>query len=318
VADSVLEVLIRRLIKGDGVMNRTNVEDEDGVLRKLADFVLSFKRGSYSTVYLPFAYPLKGFGGVEEILNISHSPEDTYSNVAKLINELKSAKYVVHRESFEKCLEIAQELLNHEAFGFVEKYLTINAALFKDILDFLYIRSSIFGSQQAYESSILAYSTIIPRLSSNILEAYRRCMKAVVKGHRIEKRKYAIARFFDSVLIIVGGAAHTPASIAELKFGRGRKESYTFYATPFTRALRRVIDSEFEVEPYIDSLKKFVEFVVESFMEKRDPMGVADYMSPRVLEPYTWIGVELDRKAIYNTVHALWSLLNVMKSRGLI
>jgi len=311
------------LVTGIGKPNETNIKDESKVFSKLADFIKGFRRGVYPTVYLPFAHPLLGLGGLEELLNLSNSPEDAYHNVARLIEELKSFKHIVDKKSFEKCLVIAEELLGGEAIGFVERYLTINTNLFMDILDFLYIRGSVYGSIEAYESSVIVFSMRLPHLSSRLLEAYQRCMKAESSGgskrsdREIRKRKYGISRFFDNILVIVGAAAHTPATLGQLKFGRGRHASYTLYATPFTRALRHVIDSTFRVESYIEGLKRFTEFTIQSFLEGRDPIGIVK-PSLELLNRYKHIGVESSERAAYNTINALWNLLSNMKRRGFI
>jgi len=123
---------------------------------------------------------------------------------------------------------------------------------------------------------------------------------------------HTIARFFDNMLIIVGAASHEPFTINELnfeEFGRGRKPFYTLLETPFTRALKHILEMNTGVDKYVEAYKKFIEYVVRSYINEEDPDAIINSIINRMKE-YERINVDVEVKILRNSIRSLWKLLN--------
>lgn len=314
-ARSIFEELRAHLIKSDGKMNKVSLSDEEGILRVLANFIRDFMKGTFSSIYLPQAYPLRGFGGLEVIFKVQ-DPEQIFSMIKEIIFKImKSTEPLyAHEDTINKCLSIAKKTLSSDAkaLDFVITYFTINKGLFKEVIDILYSKGRIKGAWEAIETSLLE--------SEEYSRAYNECRRVKVGSSKDDiavKRVYGIARFYDNLLIITGAASHEPSSFEEIKFGRGRRMPYTLCATPFTRALSYVLSVGEGLDVYIESYKGFIRRVVKGFIGGLDPEVIVNQCS-NYLEQYKQINIDTDERVVRNSVRILWKLLSEIKRRGYI
>ena len=294
-----------RIIKSNGVMNKPALADkEEQIVRELlAEHVRGFISGRYNVVYLPQVLHLRGFGGLA--LVVAETPERTLSNLRRLILDIATLNdpIPVHMESVEKCVERARVILGDEsqALGFAQKYLMINKEILREILRILYQDTKINGTISAFES--LAISEGLGKL-------YAECRKVKVGTSSVSKRIQALARFYDNILVISGAASHEPRTIGELRFGKGRRASYTLFSTPFTKALYYILNDPSKIDDYIAAYISFTAYVVKSYIENIDFELVVKNASLR-LEEYKQINVDTeDNTQLRRTILILWKLLD--------
>lgn len=292
-------------------MRKATLKNEEKILKVLTEFTYGLVRGAYTDIYLPPAYPLKGFSGLEVIF--STNPQQVFLNIKMLIQEmmrLEHPKYV-HEPTVNKCIGAIKGILGDaEALYFVNKYLSINREFFKEILNILDYQGVINGAIGAIQISILR-----SKKSVDYERAYTVCGHVKVGESEEDialKRIYAIARFYDNLLIIIGAASHEPSSLKELKFGKGRSMPYTLYATPFTKALYYVLSVGEGLDDYIEVYKGFVKRIVMGYINKKDPVEVSILCS-EYLKQYEYIGVNTDERFVRNSMMALWRLLNEIR-----
>lgn len=314
-----LEKLIYHLIGGSGKMKETNVKNEDNIIKSLAKFVKSIWKGENQHIYLPIAWPLKGFGGLEEILNRnsqSLDSQEVLTSMKKLIIDLINLNrpYIIHRETFDKCRDAAKEIMGESkgdvVLAFINKYFTINKDLFREVLNILYTKTRIKGVWEAIEISILRFKEY-----SKIYEVCKNIRVGSSKDDTAVKRMYAIARFYDNLLIITASAAHEAESFEELKFGKGRRSSYTLYPTPFTKALNYVLDKGVGVDDYVEAYEGFVRTIIEGYINKRSPEEIVGLCLDS-LKQYKHIDVSTDEKVIRPSVEILLKILDEIQERG--
>jgi len=312
--DSILLLLKDSLIKSDGKMYKVTLrdEEEEKVIRKLADYLRDYINHRISEIYLPLAWPLRGFGGLRILTSRAKTSSEVYAILRELITEFAELSEPIFTsiESIKKCMSVAREILGDEtrALDFVRKYLSINRWLFKEILGVLE-EGRIFGTIECMERLVMG------RIDYE--EAYVECRKIRLgenKNDTIAKRIQGIARFFDNLLIIVGAASHEPHSLGEKRFGRGRRHSYTLLPTPFTSALRYVLNTPSKIGDYIEAYNEFIRRTVDSFMKRIEPITATSIISS-YLRDYRHINIDLRKERVITAVRVLWRLLEVLERR---
>jgi len=276
----------------------------------LIEWINYYRSGKYSTIYIPFMYPLKPMPTVVSLLSLD--PEKAYSRIGDFIADLKlryrygGSIAGVYGEKWQKCYEMAREEVKHEAWGFVERLFTRNDMLLVDVLDFLHLHvHSDIAVLHEYVAESYMTRICYPadgriRLDvsmAQFVSAYRRCREVI--GSR---NMQSIYRFLEDAMIATGATAYRKTIL-----GRGRA---SLFATPLTVFLRRVLTEPFGLDDYINALRDLNECIVSGFIDGKDPLGLAEEVCPKRLEKYRIYSIDMEPRVWINTVAVVWRLLH--------
>jgi hypothetical protein len=302
----ILERIVDRVIKGDGKLRERSEEDRREVMRALSEHLKGFRGGSFSTIYVPFSYPLDGFENhLKPVVGDCKHPEEVYLRLATLLKELQSLRTPLRTKAYENIIEEvdrARPSYGEKVYDFVDRYLTINRKTLVDIVRILDEHGSLLGCISAIESS----------LQEQGYEDMRYLLDLRMGSHKddtLRRRLYAIARLYDGLLIMLGAAYH---------YDRGRRlrkryTSYVLVRSPFSQAFINLVLGSISAEDYIKALRSFIELAVQL---SRDPLEYAVSRCSEQLAMWRGIGVEVEPYLIRGTLQTIRAAVDEI-SKGL-
>jgi len=260
--EGLVAELVRGVIKSDGKL-RSSVKERlryrREILEVLSKHISGFRQGTYSTVYVPPAYPLDGFVyQLKPLVVGSGSPEEVYARLVKLLRELQNLQAPFYSEGHRRVASMLfgfARAYGRRVYHFADRYMAINRSTLIDIARVLAKHGSIPGSISAIKLSAE---------DKEYIDLYRLLYKIKVGKHESDKlidRVYSISRVYDGVLVMSGAACHYGVNrrLAE------RITSYILSRTPFTPVFMDVMFGNISAEEYVEAFKSFVECAVREY-----------------------------------------------------
>jgi hypothetical protein len=303
----ILEKIVDNVIKGDGKLRGRSGKDRKEVMRTLSEHLKGFRKGSFSTIYVPLSYPLDGFENhLKPLLeNCKYPPEEVYLKLTTLLKELQSLKTPFRTKAYGSIIEKvdkARPSHGEKVYNFVDRYMTINRKTLVDIVRILNEHGSVSGCISAIESSFQeqGYEDMHYLLDLRMGDH---------KDDTLRKRLYAIARLYDGLLVMLGAAYH---------YDRGRRlrkrySSYVLMQSPFSQAFIDLVLGSVSAEDYIKAFRSFIEHAIRL---STDPLEYAVSRCGEQLAEWRKIGVEVEPYLIRGALQTIRATVDEI-SKGL-